>query len=82
MEWTIINEKKKIMAITNFAPHENFKYLQKEFTEAQIQRCLNSFDNIQTIDRANKQKQFAKAKFERVEDNYEKIVHESLSPAA
>lgn len=69
IEWSVIDNEKKIIAITNFAKHENFTFKQKALSEQEKQKIINHSDNIALMEKVTGLKQDAKAKWERMEKN-------------
>lgn len=50
LEWVVLSEEKRILAITDFGPHENFRFLQG-LTKAQIQAIYANPKNQEVFDR-------------------------------
>ena len=70
LEWTVVDRKKKIMAITAFDTHENFKFRQEPLSAIEITKILSLSENIKIIENVSNKIQEAKEKVERFEANY------------
>ncbi|MDF1827137.1 MAG: hypothetical protein P1U39_02540 [Legionellaceae bacterium] len=67
MEWTVINEEKRIIALLGFGAHENYDYAQNPLTEEQKSKILNEPRNEEII--KNVKKKIAEAKEFTVEES-------------
>lgn len=69
LEWSIIDSKKRVMAITNFAKHENYNYKKDLLTLDEMKRIIEEPNNKLITDRMIKKAEEAAKKVERVEAN-------------
>lgn len=70
LEWSIINTENRVMALTNFAKHENFSYTQKPLSKVQITAITTAPKNIQIMNRMELKAKEAAEKVERTEANF------------
>lgn len=70
LEWAIVDTNKRIIAITAFDSHENFKFKQASLKDAEKQKLLASEPNKAIIARVNRVREDVKKKAERIEKNY------------
>ncbi|MDF1683615.1 MAG: hypothetical protein P1U36_03060 [Legionellaceae bacterium] len=50
MEWTVLDEEKRIMTLLGFGPHENYDYAQKPLTAIQQTKILDDSHNKNILD--------------------------------
>ncbi len=62
--------QKKIIALTNFNKHENFKFKQKPLTLTEITAILEHPQNIKIMAQIETHREQAQAKFQRINHNY------------
>lgn len=73
LEWAIVDVKNRIMALVNFASHENYPFRQKPLDKKEINRILTSPESQKIIALVDKKITEAKEKVERVTFNYRNI---------
>ena len=73
LEWAVVDRKKRVLALTHFGKHENFKFKQEPLNQVAIDRILAAPENIRIMGRTSKKIDEAKEKVERVERNYRNI---------
>ena len=73
LEWAIIDPIERVMALTNFAKHENFPYIQAPLTKQDIVAITADPKNINIMARMELKAQEAADKVERTEANYRNI---------
>lgn len=72
LEWAIVDKNKKIIALTGFGPHENFKYSQEPLSDKAIFKILSDSQNVKIMNNIPKKIQEATEKVARIERNYKK----------
>lgn len=70
LEWAILNKKDRVMAITGFSTHENFKFKKEALKDAESKHIFADPKNIKTIENAELNIELAKSKVERVNYTY------------
>lgn len=70
IEWTVVDQKKRQMALLGFAPHENYPFQKNALKPAEHLSILSNPKNINITQHVSKKINEAKAKVERVELNY------------
>lgn len=70
LEWAVIDEKKRIMAIVGFDSHENYSFRTKPLKKDECTKILANPDNIKIIEKAEQVINETKLKVERTELNY------------
>lgn len=68
IEWAIVDKNKKIMAITNFDKHENFKFKQAPLNDKEIKIIQTDVKNIKIMDRVACSTSEIKKKFVQLPD--------------
>lgn len=63
LEWAIIDRNKRIMALTNFDVHENFKFKQEPLDQGAIKCILSTAHNLKIIALSSQKIAEVKAKF-------------------
>jgi len=75
LEWTIIDSKNRVMALTHFAKHENFKYKKDPLTSDEIKKILENTKNTIIMKRMPEKAKEAASKVKRVEENYKVAIN-------
>lgn len=70
LEWGVVDEKRRVIAILNFASHENYSFIKKPISETQKKNLLSDPYNTKRLDKIDKKIIEAKKKVERVELNF------------
>jgi hypothetical protein len=74
LEWAVVDRSKKIIALTGFGTHENFKFRQDPLNEMEIVKILSSSGNVQIMEHVSKKIHEAKEKVERFEATYKNVI--------
>lgn len=69
MEWTVLDEEKRMIALIGFDSHENYKYQQKTLTAEQQSKTLSDPCNQKILDRVEVKLAEAKHKGEEIACN-------------
>jgi hypothetical protein len=70
LEWAIVDLKNRVMALTGFETHENYKFRQVPLSEAERVKILTAPKNIKIFIDATRKIEETKAKVGRTEQNY------------
>ena len=70
LEWTVIDEKMKLIALVNFASHENYAFRQKPLSSEEKKAILDCQESQKIMKLVAEKKKEAKEKVERVHFNY------------
>jgi len=66
LEWSEIDAENKIIALTNFGKHENFRFSQTALSNLEIDQILHNPQNIALFERAQLKRQEAELKVARI----------------
>ena len=70
LEWAIVDTEKRVMALTGFETHENYRFRQKPLSDTECKGILSAPKNIKIITDAARKIDETKAKVDRTEQNY------------
>lgn len=70
LEWAIVDARQRIMALTGFDTHENFRFRQTPLSAIERQSILSAVDNIRIMEHAKNKAVETKEKVARTEHNY------------
>lgn len=73
LEWTVINTEKRLIALLGFDTHENYKFKQTPLNKDMCSKISSAPENVKIMSHVSKKIAEAKAKVERVEQNYRHV---------
>lgn len=73
LEWAVIDRGKRLIALTNFGRHENFRFRKDKLKPKEIALILADRRNIRVMDNVEKQRKRHEAKCDRIQINRPKF---------
>lgn len=70
LEWTVIDNKKRIMALIGFGTHENYNFRSKPLNKDERNKILTAPHNVKICQNVVKKIEEAKKKVARMEEKY------------
>lgn len=78
VEWSIIDSKNRVLVLTNFAPHENFPFLQKPLTPEEKDKYVHCEESEIIFQKVIEAQKNVKEKALRMQKNYKSLLDSPL----